>query len=643
MNALFGLWQIDGSPLESHSLTQMASALSFWGSNPPGLWWDEFLGLGTVPDFGGDIANADPIYDPASGVTVVASARLINRKELAESLGLPLPSLDGYTDGHLILAAWQRWETECVHHLDGDWHFALWESRPRRLFLARDQHGTSSFYYHHSAGLFAFASTQKPLLALDAIPRQPNLLRMAQILAGRLGDGSETGYAGISRLPPAHWLLADHAGVEVRRYWFPEHLPEICLDDDACVEAFLHYYRRAVESRLAATGTTGLMLSGGLDSGSLAVLAGDALAARGETLHAFTSVPTSQAAVDLLGGGPVDEGPLAAGIAAAVGAVHLTRIDAADVSPLAGVERMLWVHDEPAYPAGNSYWLAAIYAAAQAQGVTTLFTGTAGNDTVSWRGVPPDLSYLLWAGRPGPLVAGIQALGERSGLSTRQVLWTALAKPLLRRVRARVRARLPFWAGRGQIDWGALNPLHSSFLQREEIASALSAENDVQPPALSTDPGWAAWRLDGPGRWLPPTFHFQDGGASGMDVLDPTADRRLMEFCFALPTAHYHNGSQDRWLIRRAMSGRMPDSARLIRRRARQSADLVNRLHLHRDEMEAALGRLVRHPLAAEVVDMARLTSAMAQIGESPATVSHLVASVLLLRGVMVGLFLERF
>lgn len=639
MNALFGLWQTNGTPLASNLLAQMTSALDFWGNNPPGLWMNEFIGLGTVPDFGGDIASADPVYDPVSETTLVASARLINRKELAESLSIPSSTLEGYTDGHLILAAWQCWGPECVHRLDGDWHFALWDNPARRLFLARDQHGTSSLYYHHSTGLFAFASTQKPLLALDTIPREPNLLRVAQILASHMGDGSETGYAGINRLPPAHWLMADQTGVEVRRYWFPEHLPEIRLDDDTCVEAFLHHYRRAVESRLAATGKTGLMLSGGLDSGSLAVLAGDALAAREKMLYAFTSVPAGQAAADLLSGGPVDEGPLAGQIAAAVGNIHLTRIDAADISPLAGVERMLWVHDEPAYPAGNSYWLAAIYAAAQAQGVTTLFTGTAGNDTVSWRGVPPDLSRLLRAGRPGEFIDGIRAVSVRSGLSTRQVLWSALAKPLLRRVRA----RLPFWAGWGQTDWGALNPLHPRFLQREEIVQALADGNDVQPPDSSTDPGWAAWRLDGPGRWLPPTFHFQDGGASGMDVFDPTADRQLMEFCFALPTAHYHNGSQDRWLIRRAMAGRMPDSARLIRQRARQSADLVNRLHLHRDEMESALARMVRHPLAAEVLDMARLASAMAQIGESPASVSHFVASVLLLRGVMVSLFLERF
>ncbi|MFZ1753534.1 MAG: asparagine synthase-related protein [Caldilineaceae bacterium] len=444
----------------------------------------------------------------------------------------------------------------------------------------------------------------------------------------------------ISRLPPAHWLLLDADGLRVNRYWYPENLPEIHLrDDKAYVEAFLHHYQAAVESRLAAKGKTGLMLSGGLDSGSLAVLAAPALAKRGELLHAFTSVPVGQTAADLAGGGPLNEGPLAGAIADAIGHIRLTPVGAADISPLAGVERMLWVHDEPSYPAGNSYWLAAIYTAAQAAGVTTIFTGTAGNDTVSWRGVPPDISQRLWAGGPGNLVDGVQALRARSGLSTSAVLWAAFAKPLLRQARA----RMPFLSRPRQTDWDRFNPLHPRFRQRPEIVHALAAPDGVQMPASPADFGWAAWRLDLPGRWLPPTFHFEDGGAYGLDVLDPTADRRLMDFCFALPSEQYHNGAQDRWLIRRAMAGRLPERVRLIRQRARQSADTVSRLHSHQAEIDAAILRLTRHSLAVAVLDLPRMAAVAGQIGKNPAQISHLTASVFLLRGLMTGIFLERF
>ena len=640
MNALFGLWQIDGAPVAPAHLSRMAASLDFWGAEPPALWAGDSLTLGNRPGPTDPPVTAQPIHDSARGLTLAASARLIHRGELAANLSISSGELPVLSDGHLLLAAWQRWGVDCVHHLNGDWHFALWDAPARRLFLARDQHGTSSFYYHRGHNFFAFASTQKPLLALPSIPQQPNLARIVQIVSGVMGDGSQTGYTHLNRLPPAHWLLLDGDGLlRVSRYWYPENLPEIRLgNDDAYVDAFLHHYRAAVESRLAAKGETGLMLSGGLDSGSLAALAGPALAERGKALHAFTSVPVGQTAADLAGGGPLDEGPLAQAVVEAVGNIHLTRVGAADISPLAGVERMLWVHDEPTYPAGNSYWLAAIQMAARDAGVTTLFSGTAGNDTVSWRGVSPDLTGLLWRKGTGVAVDALRRMHARTGLSPVALLWTGAAKPLLRRIRGRV----PWLFPARRNDWETFNPLHPAFLQRPDIAPALRDTDAATLPAYADAPGWAAWRLDVPGRWQPPTFHLQDGGGFGLDLFDPTADRRLMEFCFAVPTEQYHNGPQDRWLIRRAMAGELPDRVRLIRQRARQSADLVNRLHTHRDEMNPVIARLSSHPLAREVLDMSRLSAVAGEVAIHPATVSHSTASIFLLRGVMVGLFLER-
>jgi asparagine synthase (glutamine-hydrolysing) len=640
VNALFGLWQTDGAPVDPAQFSAMAASLDFWGADPPAFWHGDSLALGCQPGHTDKHTDAQPIHDPASGLTLVASARLIHRGELAGELSIPGGELSALSDGHLLLAAWQRWGRDCVHHLNGDWHFALWDASARRLFLARDQHGTSSLYYHRRNGLFAFASTQKPLLALPGLPHQPNLVRIAQILSGVMGDGSQTGYTPINRLPPAHRLVLDPSGLGVERYWYPEKNPEVHLaGDDAYVEAFVQHYRAAVESRLSMAGETGLMLSGGLDSGSLAALAAPALAERGKALHAFTSVPVGQTAADLAGGGPLDEGPLAQAVAEAVGNIHLTRVGAADISPLAGVERMLWVHDEPTYPAGNSYWLAAIQTAARSAGVTTLLSGTAGNDTVSWRGAPPDLTGLLWRKGPGSAVDALRRMHTRTGLSPVALLWAGAAKPLLRRVRGHLTGLLPS----RQSDWDTYNPLRPTFLQRSDIAPALHETVSVAQPAYADAAGWAAWRLDVPGRWQPPTFHLQDGGAFGLDLFDPTADRRLMEFCFAVPTAQYHNGAQDRWLIRRAMAGRLPDRVRLIQRRARQSADLVNRLHTHRDETNAAIARLSAHPLAGEVLDMPRLAAVAENIRANPVNVSHNTASIFLLRGLMTGIFLERF
>ncbi len=143
---------------------------------------------------------------------------------------------------------------------------------------------------------------------------------------------------------------------------------------------------------------------------------------------------------------------------------------------------------------------------------------------------------------------------------------------------------------------------------------------------------------------MPPTYLFEDSVAFGVDTFDVTADRRLMEFCLALGPEHYHNGAQDRWLIRRAMQGRLPDSGTAgtaarppvcrsdyafaeARRRAGRSHRPAE--HATRWPPRCSIWRAWQ-PLAA-------------QIQAAPATVQHNECNAVLLRGLMVGLFLERF
>ena len=629
MNLLFGLLVTNDAVVDEAELAAMGKSET-GGWRLPQQWQQQNVGLGLRSPT--TSSNDTIVHAPDDGLTLVASARLINQDELSAALCLPAT----LSDAQWILAAWQRWRCECVHYLDGDWHFALWDARARRLFLARDHHGSSSLYYHFDGGCFAFASTQKLLLALNRIPRRPSLRRIAQIFSGNLGDGSETGYVDICRLPPAHTLTVDTHGLRVDRYWFPERLPPLHSDNDSALEAFLALYRRAVVCRLDGTGDNGVMLSGGLDSGSVAVLSAAHLAEQEKTILGFTAIPAARPDPRLARRGPVDEGPLAAAVAARAGNIRLTLVDAAETSPLAGIERMLSVHNDPIYPAGNSYWLASIYATAQAQGVTTLLTGTAGNNTVSWRGVAPTLDRRLLMARPQQVVDELRRMHARSGLSLMHSLWVTLAKPILRALRSRAQ-RQPLYS---QITLAALHP---DFTQQAMVAEVLANDQTLPAPTNADAGGWAQWRLEGPERWLPPTFHFEDSVGFGLNVLDPTADRRLMEFCLSLGAAHYHNGAQDRWLIRRAMVGRLPDCIRLARQRGRQSADLVARVHGQINEVDATLTRLAQHPLVGTVINLPRLSALATQIKQKPESVSQVECNLLLLRGLMTGLFLERF
>ncbi len=432
MNLLFGLRQGNGAPVDPALLFTMGASFPSM-DQAAAHWHSDSVGLGCLPGLHTPAADAAPAHDDVRGLHGIASGRLINRGELGHALGIPTATAHELSDSALILAAWARWQADCVHHLDGDWHFALWDAPAQRLFLARRSSRQQQLLLSPQPRVFRLClAPQKPLLALTQIPQRLHRERMAQILSGSLGDGSESGYADIQRLPAAHTLTLDADGLRVQQYWFPETLSPLHIDDHEAVAEFLRLYRRAVDARIPVDGKTGAMLSGGLDSGSLAVLAAEILGERGRSLSAFASVPITATAPDLAGKGAVDEGPLAAAVAEMSGNIQLTRITAEGHSPLAAIAHMLWVHDEPSYPASNSYWLSSLYTEAKAQGITVLLNGTVGNDTVSWRGIPPNLWQALLQAGPGAMGQRWQQIRAQSGLSPTATFWSVLLKPILR-------------------------------------------------------------------------------------------------------------------------------------------------------------------------------------------------------------------
>jgi asparagine synthase (glutamine-hydrolysing) len=145
-----------------------------------------------------------------------------------------------------------------------------------------------------------------------------------------------------------------------------------------------------------------------------------------------------------------------------------------------------------------------------------------------------------------------------------------------------------------------------------------------------------------PGRILVGDLYSQLNRAYGIEVRDPTGDRRVLEYSLSVPDEVFidpKTGTR-RWLIRAAMEGRLPDSVRLIRHRGLQAADIVRRLRETSEDVEAALDEISQGP-AANVVNLATMRAAwqVAQNEETPR--AYREAVVVLTRGIMAGLFVN--
>ena len=133
------------------------------------------------------------------------------------------------------------------------------------------------------------------------------------------------------------------------------------------------------------------------------------------------------------------------------------------------------------------------------------------------------------------------------------------------------------------------------------------------------------------------------GRAYGLEVRDPTMDKRLMEFCLAIPDEQYRLNGQDRSLIRRAMQGLLPDEVRLNRRRGLQAADHGYRLLAELPEVQAMLTRLEQSTLACQVLDLAKMKGVLQALQKEVNARTTATCEMILARGMLAGMFLLRF
>ena len=361
-------------------------------------WADASVRLTHIPRGPGAAPSpAIPATDPQCELALVGDVRLSAHDELRHALGLE--AVHDLGDPDLVLASYQQWGGRFVEHLTGDFAFALWDARHRRLVCARDPFGSQPVYYHLSPSLLALASDPEAILRLPGIPRRLHARPLVEYLFGCYDDTESTPWVDIRRLPPGAAMVVSPDAVHTRSFWQPEAVPELRLGSDGDYEeAFRTALADAVRSRLAPTGV-GVSLSGGLDSSSLTCIA--------QPFYSGGRLTTISAVFDREPGS--DERLYSAAAAAHVGADN-HHCHPEQTSPLADGELAPWTGPAPScdHQAASSR---TISEAAGDHGVSVLLSGVGGDSVVS-HGVAY-LTELAGTGHAGRFLTEARALARR--------------------------------------------------------------------------------------------------------------------------------------------------------------------------------------------------------------------------------------
>ena len=231
-------------------------------------------------------AGNQPMVSNDGRYQIVFNGEIYNYLELKEELaGYPFKTK---TDTEVLLAAYMRWGVNCLDKFDGMFSFAIWDSREKSLFAARDRFGEKPFFYSVlSDGTFFFASEIKGLLALGVKPRINDWVVNEYLAHGHYDHTDKTFFDGVHTLLPGHTMRRGHNGdMDITQYWdIADAHPIIPRTPEGVLERYRELLERSVKLRFRSDVAVGLNLSSGLDSNSLRYFSEHTM---GETLDMFS-------------------------------------------------------------------------------------------------------------------------------------------------------------------------------------------------------------------------------------------------------------------------------------------------------------------------------------------------------------------
>jgi len=577
-----------------------------------------------------------PVRFAGGHSVLVFDGRLDNRNDLIEALAIDRRRAAALGDGGLAIAALERWGDEACQRLVGDFAFAWWDQTARQLLLAADAVGGRTIYAHAGGNGLCFATRPMAVLGFPDVPREVDDKAMAYPLLMRQMPAGLTPFRGVFRLPPAGRLIWRNGHYTIDRYWRPDPGRRIRYRDEGqYVESARELLDRVVKEQLRAQGPVVSQLSAGLDSSAVAATAARLMAPG--LLHTLTSLPDPAAN---LPGQPAnaiyDECPLAL----ATAALHPNIVPhLVPAGPLTAGERdgtRLFFHF--GFPVRNFTNFGAfqpLYAKARELGATVVLTGAAGNATLSWQSAAL-LADLAASGRF--IALGRQLYGlKRHGYPLQQEIRGRLLKYLLPSQARRL------WRqsrGRPAIDWAEHSAATATF------AAAVDAAKIRRQPRIRIDRPHRDQRvridfLEQYWAWRP--WLDAHPAVTGCELRDPLCDRRMVEFCLALPSEIWQADGMPRSFVRKVIADRVPAAVRDNPARGYQNADWFHRVTGLRETFMAELDRLEASPAARRMIDLPRLKGLAARWPDGPDAAQAQIGDYLAVfaRGVHYGRFIR--
>ncbi len=525
-------------------LERMNSAIAHRGPDAEGLLVKPSMGFGfrrlSILDL--SPSGNQPMWDTSGKVVLVFNGEIYNYIELRESLTRKGYAFRSGSDSEVLLNSYLEYGEKCVESFNGMWAFAIFDFRTNLLFCSRDRFGVKPFYYRVQDRQVYFSSELKALHAVCGL-RRANRRKVFRYLAYgfRLNDG-ETFLEGCSELLPGTNLFCRDGQITFKKYWSLQENRFTHRRNTTCFEEYGSLFKDAVKIRFRSDVPVALLLSGGLDSTSIARVA-DQFAAQGalgqHRVHAYVaSFP----------GFIYDETERVRRFISTCPhiSLHEMTIDSRQIT--AGLENTLYSLD---HPLGSFAGIAhnRIMKRCREDGVKVVLNGQGSDEALAGYDRYIAGAHLLdqWLSGNGRFRKEFRALNQHNGFSKifllAQMVKSMLSKPLSAFLRAAFQER-----SLGCLDGGFIrdNLGHFDF----EYQFTFKGKNLTR--YLLNAINYQDLNM---------ILHYEDISSmqQSVEVRSPFMDYRIMEFAFSIPNElKFHQGVTKR-IHRETIGNMLPD------------------------------------------------------------------------------------
>jgi asparagine synthase (glutamine-hydrolysing) len=263
--------------IDANLIKRMTMALLHRGPDEMGIYKDNHIGMGharlSIIDLAG---GRQPIHNEDHSIWIVYNGEVFNYVELKETLVSKGHKFATNTDTEVLIHLYEEKGVDMLNDLNGQFAFAIWDTKRRQLMIARDRVGIRPLFYTVVDGSLIFGSEIKAMLQDPRLQAEIDPIGLDQFFTFWSTLSPRTNFKNISELPPAHYLIAKDGNITIKRYWdlnFPaQNEPNGSHSEEYYAEELLSLLMDSIKIRLRADVPVAAYLSGGLDSSFISAL-----------------------------------------------------------------------------------------------------------------------------------------------------------------------------------------------------------------------------------------------------------------------------------------------------------------------------------------------------------------------------------